>query len=163
MKKVIFTAMSYGFFALILLPSCVSKKSSFTNMVARMEVKEPIDGVCDNANVIAILPFPGNGQLKAIAPKTDSEITDELNAQVSFLKEKPDYEDKGMVNLIINCKGEMVRCQIDNKTQSPELDAQIVAVFAALKNWSPGKINGKAVDTSVLISFKINKGKISLS
>ena len=155
--------MGYGFFALTFLPSCASKKSSFTNMVARMEVKEPIEGVCDNANVISILPIPGNGQVKAKSPKTDSEITEELNARVSFLKENPNYEGKGMVNLIINCKGEMVRCQIDNKTQNPELDAQIVEVFATLKNWSPGKINEKAVDTSVLISFTISKGRISLS
>jgi len=57
---------------------------------------------------------------------------------------------------------ELVRYEIDNKTKSPELDNQIVAVFAELKTWTAGKINDKAVDTSVLYSFKINNGKISL-
>jgi hypothetical protein len=134
-----------------------------SSMVARMEVKEPIKGVCDNDNVIAILPFPGNGQVKAQAPKTNAEITQELNLTVNFLKDKPDYEDKGMVNLIVNCKGELVQCYMGNKTKSPELDNQIVAVFAELQTWTAGKINNNSVDTSVLYSFTISKGKIILS
>jgi hypothetical protein len=149
--------------AIGIINSCASSEnSSMYNMVARMEVKEPIPGVCDNANVIAILPFPGNGQMKARAPKTNEEITQELNSKVSFLKDKPDYEDKGMVHLIINCKGELVKCETDNKTKSPELDSQIVAVFAELKMWTAGKINHHSVDTSVLYSFTIKNGKIIL-
>jgi hypothetical protein len=147
-----------------IIGSCSTpKKSSMSNMVARMEVKEPINGVCDNGNVIAILPLPGNGQIKAVAPKTDEQITAELNSKVSFLKDKPDYEDKGMVNLIINCNGEMVKCEIDNKTKSSELDNQIVAIFAEMKIWTPGKINSKSVDTVELYSFTIKNGKIILS
>ena len=95
--------------------------------------------------VIAILPFPGSGQVEAQAPKTEEEITVELNSKVAFLKDKPDYEDKGMVRLIINCSGELVQCEIDNKTQSQELDSQIVAVFAEMKIWTAGKINNKPV------------------
>lgn len=163
MKKIKITSVFMGFIALIIISSCsTSKNSSMNNMVARMEVKEPIEGVCDNSNVIAILPFPGNGQIKAQAPKTDEEITAELNSKVSFLKDKPNYEDKGMVNLIINCKGEMVKCEIDNKTKSPELDSQIVAVFAELKVWTAGKVNGKSVDTVVLYCFTIKGGKITV-
>ena len=147
-----------------IISSCApSKKSSMTNIVARMEVTEPIKGVCDNANVIAILPFPGNGQVKALAPKTKEELTIELNSKVDFLKDKSDYEDTGMVNLIVNCRGELVRCQIDNKTKSPELDSQIVAVFAEMKVWTAGKINNTAVDTVVLYSFTITNGKITLT
>jgi hypothetical protein len=153
---------------LMLLASCASSsssgsKSSFmNNMVAKMEVKEPIEGVCDQENVIAILSFEGNGQVKAVAPKTKSEIAQDLNTKVSFLQDKPDYEDKGMIGLIINCKGEMVRCQINNKTKNQELDAQIIAVFAELKNWKAGTLNKQPVDTSVLYSFEIQKGKITL-
>ncbi len=128
-----------------------------------MEVKEPIKGVCDNANVIAILPIPGNGQVKAQATKTKEEIIQELNAKVSFLKDKPDYEDKGMVSLIVNCKGELVKCEISNKTKSTELDSQIVAVFTELKTWTAGKIKNISVDTVELYSFTIKNGKITLS
>lgn len=144
--------------------SCATKSAGggMSNMVATMEVKTPIDGVCDNSHVYAILPFPGNGQIKAGAPKTDQELTQLLNVQVSFLKDKSDYEDKGMVSLIINCKGEMVRCMIDNKTKSPELDSQIVAVFSQMKKWTAGTINGKSVDTVELYSFSIKKGTITI-
>lgn len=131
-------------------------------MVATMQVNEPIPGVCDNSRIIAILPFPGNGQVKAQAPMTNQEIVEQLNANVGFLQDKPDYNDKGMVNLIINCNGEMVRCEMDNKTKSPELDKQIAAVFARLKQWKAGTINGKPVDSVVLYSFKIENGKLSL-
>jgi hypothetical protein len=144
-----------GLIAMAIIASCsTSKNSSMSNMVARMEVKEKIEGVCDNSNVIAILPFPGNGQVKAKAPKTKEEITLELNSRVSFLKDKPDYEDKGMVSLIINCKGEMVRCETDNKSKSPELDSQIVAVFGELKIWTAGSINNNPVDTVELYSLR---------
>lgn len=153
-----------GLIVIGIINSCAtSKNSSMNYMVARMEVKDPIKGICDNANVIVILPFSGNGQVKAQAPKTKEEITQELNSKVSFLKDNPDYEDKGMVNLIINCKGELVRCEIDNKTKSPELDSQIVSVFAELKTWTAGKINNNSVDTSVLYSFTIKNGKIILN
>ena len=67
-----------------------------------------------------------------------------------------------MVGLIVNCKGELVQCAIDNKTKSSELDAQIVAVFAKLQKWTAGKVNNVPVDTSVLYSFTIENGKIVL-
>ena len=164
MKNNKLIAICIGLTAIGIISSCrTSETASMKSMVARMEVKEPIEGVCDNANVIAILPFPGNGQLEAQAPKTEEEITVELNSKVAFLKGKPDYEDKGMVSLIINCNGELVKCEIDNKTQSQELDSQIVAVFAEMKIWTAGKINNKPVDTVVLYSFTISKGKIKVS
>jgi hypothetical protein len=133
------------------------------NMVATMQVDEPITGVCNNSQIFVILPISGNNQVEAQAPMTDKEIEAKLNANLPFLQDKPDYKDKGMVNLIINCKGELVRCQIDNKTKSPELDSQIVAVFAEMKIWTPGKINNKPVDTAVLYSFSIENGKITVS
>lgn len=158
MKKTLVTAVALGF-----LFSCkTSQNSSMGNMIATLQVDEPIPGVCDNSQVIAILPFPGNGQIKAQAPLSDEELTVKLNEEVDFLKGKTDYNDKGMVNLIVNCEGEMVRCQIDNKTQSPELDQQIVDVFSKMVAWKAGTVNGKSVDTSVLYSFEITNGVISL-
>lgn len=158
MKKIFISAIT-----LISLFACsTTKNSSMGNMVATMQVDEPIPGVCDNSKVIAILPFSGNGQIKAQAPLTEEEITEKLNAEVDFLKDKPDYNDMGMVGLIVNCEGKMVRCQIDNKTQSPELDQQIVNIFSKMLDWKAGTINGHPVDTSVLYSFEIKNGVISL-
>lgn len=159
LKSILMSLLIIGF-----ISSCgTSKTGSMNNFVARMQVDEPIDGVCDNSNVLAILPLDNNGQVEAQPPKTEEELTKDLNSKVSFLKDKPDYEDEGMVSLIINCKGEMVRCEIDNETKSPELDSQIVAVFSELKKWTAGKLHDKSVDTIVLYSFKIKNGKIDLS
>lgn len=155
-------ALSFYAIALGTLAACKTPQSSSSFPVARMQVKEPIEGVCDNENIIAILPFPDGKQVKAKAPKTEEELENMLNTDVPFLKENPTYSDKGMVNLIVNCHGEMVQCQIDNKTKHPELDAQIVAVFATLNDWVPGTVNGYKVDTSVLYSFTIENGKLSL-
>lgn len=140
-----------------------TKNSSGMNMVARMQVTEPIDGVCDNANIIAVLPLPGNGQVEAVPPISESKIEAELNTSVAFLSDYPDFEGKGGVNLIVNCKGEMVKCSIDNKSSSDELNQQVLAVFANLKKWKPGTIQNKPVDTVVLYSFTVKNGKISLS
>ncbi len=162
MKRI--KSTSLVIFTVLLLSSCgSSNNSSFTNMVAIMEVKEPIEGVCNNDYVIAILPFPGSNQVEAKAPRTNEEITKELNSRVEFLKGKADYEDKGSVNLIVNCKGEMVRCEIGNESQSPELDKQIVAIFNEMKLWKAGTLNGKSVDTAVIYSFIISKGLISIN
>lgn len=150
------------FLAVTACAALTSCGGSMKDMVATMQVETPIPGVCDNTKIIAILPFPGNEQVEAGAPLTDEELEAKLNEEVTFLRDKPDYKDEGIVNLIVNCHGEMVRCEIDNKTQSPELDQQIVAVFAEMKNWKPGTVQGQKVDTSVLYSFDIKDGKIVL-
>lgn len=129
--------------------------------VAKMEIKEPIKGLCNEKDVYAILPI--GDQKEAICPVTEDEITRRLDSAVLFLKEHQDYKDKGMVSVIINCKGEVVKCEMDNKTKDPELDKQIVAVFAVLGQWKAGKIGNKEVDSVKLFSFEIKKGKIRLN
>jgi hypothetical protein len=135
--------------------------SSISQMVARMEVKEPIKGICDEKNVFVVFPM-FKGQEAAKCPLSNQEIISRLNAEVTFLKDSTTFQDKGMINIVINCKGEVVRCEIDNKTKSSELDRQIVAVFNSLGTWKPGKVNGEKVDTSKLWSFEIRNGQISI-
>ena len=64
---------------------------------------------------------------------------------------------------MISCKGDMVKCEIDNKTKDAGLDSQIVAVFASLGDWKAGKLNGSPVDSMRLYSFEIKKGKITVN
>ncbi|MEI9912848.1 MAG: hypothetical protein WDO71_26325 [Bacteroidota bacterium] len=66
---------------------------------------------------------------KPSAPVTKDSIIKRLNTEVAYLRENPTHEDKGMVNVVINCKGEVVKCEMDNKTKNADLDKQIVAVF----------------------------------
>ena len=127
--------------------------------VAKMEVKEKIEGLCSANDVYAILPM-FEGQEEAVCPVSPDEILTRLNSHVQFLTNNPKHNDKGMIGLVINCRGEVVQVKMDNKTKSPELDRQIEAVFASLGDWKPGKVNGKEVDSSKLYSFKIKKGRI---
>jgi hypothetical protein len=128
--------------------------------VAKMEVKEDIPGICDKNEVYALFPS-FQGQEEAVCPVTKKEILQKLNSEVAFLKDNPKYKDKGMIGIVINCKGEVVKCKMDNKTKNSDLDKQIEAVFNSLGNWKAGKLNGKEVDTSRLFSFKINNGKFT--
>lgn len=140
---------------LILLFS-INLKAQF---IAKLEVKEPIEGVCDQNEVYSLFPS-FDGQVEAVCPISEDEILDRLNKEVTFLKENPKFKGKGMIGLIINCKGEVVKCEMDNKTSSKELDKQIEDVFNSLGKWKAGTLNGKKVDSSMLFSFKIKKGKI---
>ncbi|OIQ27208.1 MAG: hypothetical protein BM564_13015 [Bacteroidetes bacterium MedPE-SWsnd-G2] len=148
MKKIIFAV----------LISLLSFNAS-AQFVATMEVKEPIEGICNAKEVYALFPML-DGQEEAICPISKEEILNRLNSEVQFLKDNPKFNGKGMIGLVINCKGEVVQCEMDNKTKSAELDKQIEAVFNSLGDWLAGKLNGKTVDSSKLYSFKIKKGKI---
>ena len=143
-----------------LLTLLITAYASFTasaQFVSKMEVKEDIPGICDKNEVYALFPN-FDGQVEAVCPVTKEEILKRLNAEVSFLKENPKYKDEGMIGLIINCKGEVVKCKMDNKTKSADLDKQIEAVFNSLGTWKAGKLNKKEIDSSKLYSFKIKNG-----
>jgi hypothetical protein len=127
-----------------------------------MEIKESIPGLCNKDEVYALFPSI-KGQVQAVCPLTKEQIVERLNNEVKFLKENPKYNDKGMVGLIISCKGELVKCAMDNKTKSPELDKQIEDVFNSLGLWKAGKLKKKEVDTSRLFSFVITDGVIALN
>jgi uncharacterized ParB-like nuclease family protein len=118
---------------LFLLGSCASRKpASNQMMVATMEVKEPIEGVCDNDKVYALSIMSmmnPESATDATCSMTEDEMQKRLNEEVAFLRENPNFNGKGMVGMIINCKNEMVQCRISNKTESEVLDAQILAVF----------------------------------
>jgi hypothetical protein len=47
----------------------------------------------------------------------------------------PKHKDKGMIGLVINCKVEIVKCKMDNKTKNPELDKPMESVFNTIGEW----------------------------
>jgi hypothetical protein len=143
----------------ITLSACYTTYAQF---VAKMEIKEPIPGLCSKQDVYALIPGL-KGQVQAQCQLTKEQINDKLNSEIQFVKDNPDYNDKGMIGLIINCKGELVQCKMDNKTTSTELDSQIEKVFNSIDGWTAGKLNKKNVDSSRLYSFKIENGKISIN
>ncbi len=151
--------MKQIFFTLLVVTIQITTSAQF---VARMEVKEPIPGLCNKNEVYALLPSL-KGQIPAVSPMTKEQIAERLNKEIQFLKDSTTYNDKGMVALVINCKGEVVKCEMDNKTKTPELDKQIEDVFKTLGIWKAGKLNKKEVDTSRLFSFIIKDGVITIN
>ena len=143
---------------ILVLMTTFCAMTASAQFVAKMEVKEDIPGICDKNEVYALFPS-FKGQDEAVCPMTNDEILQKLNSEIVFLKDNPKYKGKGMIGLVINCKGEVVQCKMDNKTKNPELDKQIEAVFNSLGSWKAGKLNGKEVDSSRLFSFKIKNGK----
>lgn len=151
MKKLILALFT------LLLHSALSAQ-----FLATMEVKEPIPGVCDQKKVYVLFPM-FKGQEEAVCPLSKEDILKRLNAEVTFLHDKPDYIDKGMIRLVISCRNEVVQCEMDNKTKDITLDAQIVAVFNSLGKWRAGYLYRKRVDTTRLFSFQIVNGKFTFS
>ena len=103
---------------LTLLATASISTTASAQFVAKLEVKEPISSVCNANQVYNIIPM-FKGQQEAVCPVTKEVILEKLNMQVTFLHDKPSFNDKGMIGLIINCKGELVKCKMDNKTQEP--------------------------------------------
>ena len=99
--------------------------------VAKVQVKEKIEGLCNEKEVYSLLPMFGDQKL-AVSPVSNEEIMNQLDSAVIFLKENRKFKGEGMVGIWINCKGEVVKCEMHNKTKDANLDSQIVAVFAAL-------------------------------
>lgn len=145
--------------------SCASKKPPKSGVsVARMEVKEPIPGVCDNENVMALslMSFLDKNAIDAKCALSEAEMEKKLNDNIPFLKENPDFEGKGMVGMIVNCVGEVVQCKIDIVSGNVELDNQILKVFNTFTSWQAGSHYGKPVDSVQLFSYNIAEGKITM-
>ena len=134
--------------------------TSYGQFVAKLEVDEPIEGLCNAKEVYALFPSM-QGQVEAVCPISKADLLERLNTEVTFLKDNPKYKDKGMIGLLINCNNEIVKCKMDLKTKSATLDAQIEAVFNTLGQWTSAKLNGNIVDSSRLFSFKIKNGKFT--
>lgn len=143
--------------SLIIASPCMSS----AQLVAKLSMKERVEGICNHDAVYALFSSFEN-QEEPGCPMTKDEILEKLNEEVAFLKDHPKFKAKGMIGLLINCHGALVQCEMDNTTGNEELDRQIESVFSTLKEWNPGTLNGSKVDASVLYSFKVKKGKIYL-
>lgn len=142
---------------------CLATYSLHTSaqFVATMEVSEPIEGLCNQEEVYALFPMFG-GQKEAICPISKQELLVRLNEEVTYLKENQKFKGKGLINVILNCEGEVVQCEMDgnSKTNSKVFDQQVIDVFLSLGIWKPGRLSSKKVDSVMLYSFKVKKGVI---
>ncbi|RYG02367.1 MAG: hypothetical protein EOO02_10715 [Chitinophagaceae bacterium] len=145
----------------ILLAHLLTSLSSYSQFVARVDIKEKIEGICDANNVIVVIPMY-KGQTKAVCAVADSTIVRRLNTEVEYLKDKKDDNDQGIVRILINCKGQVVKCDTDKKTKDPILDEQILAVFKTVTFTKPAKLKKANIDSLVFWSFEIANGVIRM-
>lgn len=125
--------------------------------VARMEIKSPIEGVCNLNEVYALFPML-EGHEEAVCPIPEAYLLKRLNNEVDFLKEHKNYNDQGMIKMIINCQGLVVKCIMDDPTENEVLDRQIEEVFNTLGEWKSGRFLGRNVDSARLFTFRIVNG-----
>jgi hypothetical protein len=149
--------MKHLIIGITLLFSSVSISAQF---IAELQLDEPVEGICNMKHIYSLFPM-FDGQEEAICPITKEQVLARLNSEIQFLKENPKFKSKGMIDLLINCKGEVVQCKMDTKTKDKNLDKQIEALFSKLGKWKAGKLDGRPVDSSLLYSFKIKKGKVT--
>ncbi len=134
-------------------------------MVAIMEVKEPIEGVCNQKGVYVILPIGSKKQVKAKSKLSEQEMEARFNA-LPYWKEHPEFEKKITFNLVINCKGQQVRQSFnndENKTEDEALNQQLLEIVAGFKEWEPARIKKKKVDSSLFISIEVKNGKVKIA
>lgn len=131
----------------------------YSQFVATIEMKEEVEGVC-NQNEVFVLFGMLPDQEDAKCPIGKEALLLKLNNETEYLKNYPKYKSKGSVDVLVNCKSEVVQVKVDFKNLDKKLESQLEDIFRNLGAWEAGKLNGKEVDSKTLFSFKIKKGKI---
>ncbi|MES2628123.1 MAG: hypothetical protein V4616_04055 [Bacteroidota bacterium] len=147
--------------ALLFISVLFSGFTAHAQVVSKMEISEPVQGLCNNKEVYALVSSAGNQQ-SAVSPMKPEDISSKLNSTLLFIKEHPKHTDKGSVNVLINCEGKVVRVTMEQKTSSPDLDQQIIAFFSGMGDWQPGMYNSNKVDSYKVYTFTIRNGKFLL-
>ncbi len=136
--------------------------ASYGQYVSTIDIGGEVEGSCDQSKIYSYYAnFSGNHSAKTSF--SQDEILKRLNAEVTFIKDNPKHKDKGTLALVVNCKGELIICEMDDATKSIELDAQIKKVFNSLGVWKPAQLRGEQVDSCIFYNFRVKKGKISFT
>lgn len=143
---VLFTVLSFG---------------SKAQLIAKVEMKDSINGICNQDEVYAL--YEGfDGQIEPKCSLSKEEMQEIINNKLQYLKDNPKYKGKGMLGVYINCEGTALQWGISVTTKSAELDEQILEIFRTFNNWEAGSLNGEAVDTRELFIYEITKGILAL-
>ncbi|WP_107037769.1 hypothetical protein [Brumimicrobium mesophilum] len=135
---------------------------SSAQIIATVQMDEIVEGICNHDEVYGLFDgFDGQVEPKSLLSKVEMQTV--FNENLQFLKENPKFKSSGMLGVYINCEGEPLEWSISVKTKSKELDQQILEIALTFKEWKAGTLNGDAVDTRELISYKIKKGKLTIN
>ena len=119
---------------------------------------EKLSGICNPENITARFSIftyipSSNKRIK--------KIEKELNSKIKSLKTYSSLSEERMINLVLNCKGEVLKSKIDAKKIQSDIKSEIENAFKTLRIWKEKKYNGE-IDCSILITFKIENGVIRL-
>ena len=119
---------------------------------------ENLNGICNPENVearfsIFTYTYRTNFRIR--------KIENELNSKLNSLKKYSSLSEDRMINIVLNCKGDVLKSEIDAKIIESNIKNEIENAFRMLSIWKKRKYNG-SIDSSILISFKVENGIISL-
>lgn len=147
----------------VFLVSCFGSKSATQGetMVAVMEVKEPIEGLCNQNEVYALMSFFDKGQIKSEMQISEPDFLNLVETNLRQLVDQTtNYETTA--NVIVNCKGKLVQAKPSKPGDMPNLDEAFAETVSKIEKWSIGTLNGQPVDNSLFVSIKIEEGVIAI-
>lgn len=77
-------------------------------------------------------------------------LTREFNKKFTYqVKEGEEIQTRIRVEMIVNKKGELARIRVINQPES-RFCQEVFSCLRTCNNWSPGRINGKPVNTKII-------------
>ena len=117
-------------------------------------VQLPQDSIYEIVEVMPVFPGGETGMMKY------------LSDNIKYPEEamKADIEGRVLTRFIINSDGSISDVEI-SKSVHPLLDAEALRVVNEMPNWTPGKVNGKAVKVRFMlpITFRLQGGETQTS
>ena len=72
--------------SLVLLFNLGANFIELTQTEATIELKDSVDGICNQKEVYVLFPTLGDNQVKAIMPLTEVDVEKKINSEVEFLQ-----------------------------------------------------------------------------
>lgn len=92
------------------------------------------------------------------------ELSERLNADLSFLKNHPEFKGRGMISVVINCEGKVIGWAEVVKSKNGELNDEILAYLVKQDlEWEAGKYKEEKIDSVYSFSYQIVRGKLRLN